>query len=259
MGAWYASATGHGGYWEDISGQNNHGTLTGMDPATDWVEGKDGWGLDFDGINDYVVCPTANITPTHDLSVVLLAKWAAWYPASAANSRFVFSNINGNDVLQLMGGSNTQKTPRKFSFAINLGGTQYGYYTTGAGAKADDFALSTWYAVVASWNCTSHAIHIYVDGADLALTAGTGYGLGTADGKLYIAQRSDLGAPSAMTASSVTLYQRELSLSDVQRLQAEPHAHIWVPGRRSTWWFSAAAAASSIPAIQRYYRNRRQS
>ncbi|MDZ7611403.1 MAG: LamG domain-containing protein [Candidatus Moranbacteria bacterium] len=52
------------GYWSmeegsgtqvgDMSGNGNHGTMQNMDPATDWVTGKYGQGLDFDGSDDYV-------------------------------------------------------------------------------------------------------------------------------------------------------------------------------------------------------------
>jgi len=43
----------------DLSGYGNHGTLTNMDPATDWVAGpRGGRALDFDGVNDYVDCGT---------------------------------------------------------------------------------------------------------------------------------------------------------------------------------------------------------
>lgn len=38
----------------DSSGSGNHGVMTNMDSATDWVNGKFGKGLDFDGSNDYV-------------------------------------------------------------------------------------------------------------------------------------------------------------------------------------------------------------
>ena len=42
----------------DISGSNNHGTLTNMDPATAWGKTPRGYGLNFDGINNYVNVPT---------------------------------------------------------------------------------------------------------------------------------------------------------------------------------------------------------
>lgn len=58
------------GYWSpwlgssgyrllDRTGRGNHGTLTNMDAGTDWVgatvQGRSGFSLDYDGINDYVV------------------------------------------------------------------------------------------------------------------------------------------------------------------------------------------------------------
>ena len=46
----------------DSSGNGNDGTLVLMNPASDWVTGKIGGGLDFDGSNDYVNCG-------HDASV----------------------------------------------------------------------------------------------------------------------------------------------------------------------------------------------
>jgi len=43
----------------DISGNNNHGTLTNMDPATAWVKTPMGSGLKFNGVNNYVVVPNS--------------------------------------------------------------------------------------------------------------------------------------------------------------------------------------------------------
>lgn len=41
----------------DVSGNGHDGTLVNMDSNTDWVTGKAGLALDFDGTNDYVVVP----------------------------------------------------------------------------------------------------------------------------------------------------------------------------------------------------------
>jgi hypothetical protein len=49
---------GAGGYAGDMSGNGNTGTLTNMDSSTDWVPGKLGTALDFDGSNDYVKLTT---------------------------------------------------------------------------------------------------------------------------------------------------------------------------------------------------------
>jgi len=42
---------------KDISGNGNDGTMTSMDPATDWVDGIREYALDFDSTNDYITLP----------------------------------------------------------------------------------------------------------------------------------------------------------------------------------------------------------
>ena len=53
----------------DISVYENNGTLTNMDSATDWVAGKRGRALDFDGSNDYIQIPySSSLAPTQYIS-----------------------------------------------------------------------------------------------------------------------------------------------------------------------------------------------
>jgi hypothetical protein len=58
VGAWMPSLGVTGDTLRDVSGNRNHGTLTGMDAATDWVATSKGLALDFDGTDDHVVIPT---------------------------------------------------------------------------------------------------------------------------------------------------------------------------------------------------------
>ena len=81
VGAWIPSVSGSGLLLPDLSGQGNNGTLTNMD-ASDWVSGKYGRVLDFDGANDYVTI--ANTTSKHSFvqntavfSISLFAKFDA--------------------------------------------------------------------------------------------------------------------------------------------------------------------------------------
>jgi hypothetical protein len=58
VGAWCPSVSGANGVrLNDLSGQQNHGVLIGMDPGTDWVASGSGLALDFDGVNDYMNVP----------------------------------------------------------------------------------------------------------------------------------------------------------------------------------------------------------
>jgi len=55
VGAWLLNDGG--AQARDSSGNRNHGTLTNMDPATDWVGTPYGGGLNFDGSNDRIALP----------------------------------------------------------------------------------------------------------------------------------------------------------------------------------------------------------
>ncbi len=54
-----------------------HGTLTNMDAATDWIVGKKGKGLDFDGVDDYVEIGDYDIL--NQISV------SAWFKRDSSN------------------------------------------------------------------------------------------------------------------------------------------------------------------------------
>jgi hypothetical protein len=81
VGAWCPSFTGATGLQlADISGQANHGVLTGMDPGTDWVASGGKGALDFDGTDDYVVVPYSSSLSVSQLTL------AIWINRRAAQS-----------------------------------------------------------------------------------------------------------------------------------------------------------------------------
>lgn len=75
---------------QDINRQNV-GTLTGMDPATDWIGSGQGMALDFDGTNDYVATGLSLASrPAFTLS--------GWVARRASNSLVYLSGDGGNQV-----------------------------------------------------------------------------------------------------------------------------------------------------------------
>ncbi len=76
---WWKMDEGQGATVYDHSGNANNGTMTNMDPATDWVAGKNNSALDFDGSNDYVSVADNNLWNfgTNDFSINLWAKWTS--------------------------------------------------------------------------------------------------------------------------------------------------------------------------------------
>ena len=78
----------------DVSAADHHGTLTGMDPATDWVTGKIGGALDFDGSNDCVLLGDS-------LELVDYISISAWVnPSSIGIDRQIISDGYNGSITQ---------------------------------------------------------------------------------------------------------------------------------------------------------------
>ena len=80
VGAWCPSLGPSGSRLHDYSRRQNWGTLTNMDPATDWVVDGGGYALDFDGSNDNVLCGAAGISGN---AAVAMSFWMLRRSASA--------------------------------------------------------------------------------------------------------------------------------------------------------------------------------
>lgn len=68
-GLWVPALGPTGLTLRDVSGRGNHGTLTNMAPATDWVVGEKGWALNYDAVNDFVDCGNTFSVGINDWSV----------------------------------------------------------------------------------------------------------------------------------------------------------------------------------------------
>lgn len=94
VGHWSPSVSGpQGNRLMDLSGQNNHGTLTNMDFQTDYVPSAEKGGriaLDFDGTNDYA---TTNLSCQGFTSL----DYSAWiYRASSSENCYLGPSKGGN-------------------------------------------------------------------------------------------------------------------------------------------------------------------
>lgn len=69
VGAWNPGLGPSGTVLRDWSPFKNHGTLTDMDPGTDWVASQGRYALDFDGSNDHVLTVANDSVPTTRLAI----------------------------------------------------------------------------------------------------------------------------------------------------------------------------------------------
>lgn len=146
--ALYNYASGPVGYWDlneksgtttiyDKSGNGNNGTMNGSMTESDWVNGKFGSALDFDGSNDNV---TVADTSVHDItSAITVQGWVRYnaVPTSGYYKIIGKCNETGNQRSYAVGHTNDSPV-----FYLSPDGTRTG--TCNATGKAT-FVTNTWY------------------------------------------------------------------------------------------------------------------
>jgi hypothetical protein len=142
VGAWCPSLGPSGYTLLDRSGRGNHGTLTNMDAATDWVGTPGGWALDFDGTNDYVLAGlNLNLLPIVSFSCFAIIR-------NASSSFAIFGNDN-NKWGRVIRGSTTATTA---TFQI--------LNTTGISALSGSVPLNTLFHLHVFWSTASMKLAI---------------------------------------------------------------------------------------------------
>jgi hypothetical protein len=208
VGYW-SMEDGKGATVTDFSGRRNTGTMTNMDPATDWVTGKVGKALDFDGTNDYVTAGTAASTNlTSNLSIF------AWMKATSPGRTSIATQTNGCGGYGALNGC----------FGIAIGGN--------TANRTSAYIASNWRQGNTSVNDgnwhhvgytldSSYNMQFYFDGAtDSSLIANAG-GFPSSGGPFVIG--SDATDANYYTGSldEVRVYNRVLTSTEVATLYGQ--------------------------------------
>ncbi len=232
-----AVATNNGlvGYWSfnegtstlagDFSGNGNTGTLTNMDAATDWVVGKVGKALDFDGVNDKIVTLAASdsFNAGWHQGTVTEGTFSAWIRTANYAQNNLLPIISSSDGYSANRGISFEYDPRsgssnRISWKISRGQTgsfrQHCYVTS---------ALSnnewTHFAVVV----TAAGTTFYKNGVAMAAaTCAPGAVSGTTTGNttypLSIGGNDEGGFLFSGVIDEVRMYNRALSETEVLKL-----------------------------------------
>jgi hypothetical protein len=235
VGAWCPSASGpSSNRLYDLSGRSNHGTLTNMDAATDWVRsGAGGYALDFDGTNDAVETGRA-------LTVSTAVTAACWvfvraYPTVSPFLAGFFNADTGNTGfsirLNYQANAATNNVP---SFVAFIGGA----YRQAFGSTVP---LNQWTHLAGVY--TGSAMSLFVNGA----LAGSSSISGTiaAGGTLVLANDFRQSANRFLNGQldDILIYNRALSRSEI-RILASRRGAAHVPVRRMQ--FRATAIDSPL-------------
>lgn len=159
VGAWCPLLGPTGFTLRDWSGYKNHGTLTSMDPPTDWVGSGFGYALDFDGTNDRVACPRVSVSG--NLTV------CAW----------VYSRTIASGAVTIISECDSGGTQYDYMFAINRPAAKVllGWGNNDRVASSSSLAANTWYHIAATRSGVSGAWtgKIYINGIEDATATST--------------------------------------------------------------------------------------
>ena len=220
----------------DVSGFRNDGTLTNMDPGTDWVGGPHGWALDFDGADDVVAVtqrPSIN-----DLDTLTIAVWV--YPRTLGESglgRIVDkqnANADGEGFLSMA-------SPASLVFGAARWATTNGNWT----APNNTVPLNTWTHVVVTYGYTATTEDplIYTNGVSQTVTETQTPAGSKTTGEtetLNLGNRNDGLRAFNGLIDDIRLYNRVLDPDEIASLFTDPFLEFRTRRRRI---FKAAAAA----------------
>ena len=185
----------------DVSVFGNTGTCTNMGSACNWVSGKYGNALSFDGVNDYLeIVDNLSIKPTQELSIEM------WCYASLNDVRCVVSKHSSSGRTGYVFFLNSDN---KFYFQAGDGST-WAVYSVSSGA----ISTPGWYHVVGTHNSSTH--EIYVNGVQEG--SGSGGTLAQNTLNLWFGRNTDV--PSAYypgTMDEIRIYNRSLTADEIKQ------------------------------------------
>jgi hypothetical protein len=225
VGAWCPSVSGRGLVLPDLSGYNNHGTLTNMDSATDWVPSGSGLALDFDGVDDRVSLDSC----ASRFATLSTGALSLWFNVSSANPVqilfYLNETANPNNFFTLAVGNSTGTLADDsigFGQQKNGVGVYFGFVRKGHTFYQDQ----KWHNVVVMSDSSSNSI--YIDGikqiADYPISgnaSSSGFFNVFSVNSMSIGSRVLTGFPSNTTLGQiddVRIYNRVLTPQEIQQL-----------------------------------------
>jgi hypothetical protein len=206
VGYWCPMLATTGPRLYDRSGRSNHGTLTNMDAASDWVTAKvrnnAGRVLDFDGTNDRVDCVNANDFTSGGLTI------SAW--VKRANATGAFRAIFGK--FGRTGGVTSTEdgyllrvdSANRLDFAIALNGSSHRFSSTSA-----IMASTAWLHVAVTARAgDGSAAQMFLNGNQVAATWTVLTGNITLDDNPY---RQTIGCIGPFDGSYLQFFQGQIA------------------------------------------------
>lgn len=233
VGAWSPALSGAtGSTLYDLSGRRNHGTLTNMDPATDWVIQNGYTALDFDASNDLVTAPLSAAGKIKQSFVAWM-----WRSATSVTNGCGFAPL-ANDRLSFIAFSDANL----YASAEN-GTANYHVYNSIPGVGMHMIAC----VFDGSQATNATRLKTYVDGIYVA-PSGTDGTIPTSLGSAtpFDLGRDTVGRPTGGRTMEAIVFDRVLHDRDIAHLYSLGPGGWAIPRQRR--WNALGAAAASFQA-----------
>lgn len=193
----------------DFSGNEYNGVLTNMDVATDWVAGKRGKALDFDGVNDHVALPSAPLFARVSNNTAITV--SAWFKGSDIES-LVRLQDSGSDYIVLGWTNSGTFEPRVL---VSTDGSTAG---VDIGGNVLD---GRWHHIALTWEKnTTNGFKVYVDGAITNQRNAANVNLPDLSGSTgaYFGSHNGASEYTVGSIDDVRIYNRALSQNEIKAL-----------------------------------------
>lgn len=195
---------GSGSVVYDQSLYGNNGTIYGAS----WVKGYRGWGLSFDGVDDYVEIPHSNELNCKHITI------AAWfYPMGVTGWQVILTKNTGGVSRGYHMAYDAYYDNFRFSFWDDSG-TEHGFDTP------RNYPSGDWYFFVATYD--EEYVRLYVN-AEKVLEQGETTPIGYVSSNILIGQWGGGTQPFEGVIDEVRIYNRALSDEEIKELyQGKP-------------------------------------
>ena len=207
----------------DLSGNNNHGTLTNQ-PT--WTPGRFGQALSFDGVDDYVDCGgDASLKPILQISV---EAWIKFY-SLIAGVRFL------SDWHQ------SSTADRWLFYSAITDEVQWYLCNAGAGTASVGYSITAgiWYHIVGIYDGSN--MKLFINGNLVGSNPISGE-LNSGTGTVRFGKQAEAGDCLDGLIDEVRLYNRALSAQEIQWLYQSPYDNLIVEPLRKFWFIPEVAA-----------------
>jgi hypothetical protein len=222
VGYWSATAGPSGYRLLDRSGRGNHGTLTNMDAATDWVIDGGRYALDFDGTNDQVVILPTRVFGSVSVSLWLLSR------ANTSGKRIFCDRQDGAGGFDI------------FIDASNNIGLYLGNSAAQISTPVNSLAANVWNHLVVS--CGPAGVQIFINGR-LSASSASNFTIGQSASNLFLGRLSFSPAGTFFDGllDDVFVVSTLINLNSARQLYQIGRGGMLTPRRRRRAYFAGVS------------------